>query len=116
MGILLYHAQSHISKNSRGTIYSYRGRLGLYRGYIVVILGIYRDNGKENGNYYLGPRIKLSTTLAEDEVDNPGQTQFLTLHVSPPPITLNPKPVSRQDACTLRDCKVGEDDTVTKAA
>ena len=26
---------------------------GLYR----VILGLYRDNGKENGNYYLGFRV-----------------------------------------------------------
>ena len=101
MGILLCHAQSHISKNSRGTIYSYRGRLGVYRGCIGVILGIYRDNGKENGNYYLGPRIKLLTTLVEDEVDNPGQTQFLTLHVSLPPITLNPKPVSRQGCMSI---------------
>ena len=28
------------------------GGLGLYR----VILGLYWDNGKENGNYYLGLR------------------------------------------------------------
>ena len=27
---------------------------GLYRGYIGVILGLYWDNGKENGNYYNG--------------------------------------------------------------
>ena len=25
---------------------------GVYRDYIGVILGLYRDNGKENGNYY----------------------------------------------------------------
>ena len=25
----------------------------LYRGYMEVILGIYWDNGKENGNYYI---------------------------------------------------------------
>ena len=25
--------------------------------YIGVILGLYRDNGKENGNYYLGFRV-----------------------------------------------------------
>ena len=25
----------------------------LYRGYIGDILGLYRDNGKENGNYYI---------------------------------------------------------------
>ena len=24
----------------------------LYRGYIDVILGLYRDNGQEHGNYY----------------------------------------------------------------
>ena len=29
-----------------------------YRGYIGVILGLYRDNGKENGNYYLGFRVQ----------------------------------------------------------
>ena len=29
----------------------YRGYIGLYRGYIGVILGLYWDNGKENGNY-----------------------------------------------------------------
>ena len=31
--------------------------MGLYRGYIGIIgsiLGLYRDNGKENGNCYLG--------------------------------------------------------------
>ena len=27
---------------------------GRYRGYIGVILGLYRDNGKEHGNYYNG--------------------------------------------------------------
>ena len=27
---------------------------GLYRGYIGVILRLYRDNGKDNGNYYNG--------------------------------------------------------------
>ena len=27
---------------------------GLYRDYIRVILGLYWDNGKENGNYYNG--------------------------------------------------------------
>ena len=30
------------------------------RGYIVIrgyVLGIYRDNAKENGNYYLGFRV-----------------------------------------------------------
>ena len=26
---------------------------GLYRVYIGFILGLYRDNGKENGNYYI---------------------------------------------------------------
>ena len=26
---------------------------GLYRVYIGIILGLYRDNGKENGNYYI---------------------------------------------------------------
>ena len=33
---------------------NYRG----YRGYVrVVMLGLYRDNGKENGNYDLGFRV-----------------------------------------------------------
>ena len=27
-------------------------------GYIRVILGLYGDNGKENGNYYLGFRVR----------------------------------------------------------
>ena len=27
---------------------------GLYRGYIWIMLGLYKDNGKENGNYYDG--------------------------------------------------------------
>ena len=34
--------------------------MGLYRGYIGIIgsiLGLYRVNGKENGNYYLGFRV-----------------------------------------------------------
>ena len=25
----------------------------VYRGYIGVILGLYMDNGKENGDYYI---------------------------------------------------------------
>ena len=25
----------------------------LYRGYIGILLGLYRDNGKDNGSYYL---------------------------------------------------------------
>ena len=29
---------------------------GVYGDYIRVTLGLYRDNGKENGNYYLGLR------------------------------------------------------------
>ena len=28
----------------------------VYGGYIRVISGLYRENGKENGNYYLGFR------------------------------------------------------------
>ena len=28
------------------------------RGYIEVLLGLYRDNGKENGSYYLGFRVQ----------------------------------------------------------
>ena len=28
--------------------------MGLYRDYIGYILGFYRDNGKETGNYCLG--------------------------------------------------------------
>ena len=39
-----------------------RGRsyhvLGLYWGYIRAILGLYWDNGKENGNGYLGFRLR----------------------------------------------------------
>ena len=35
------------------------GYLGHYRVYIGVILGLYRHNGKENGNYYLGFRGSL---------------------------------------------------------
>ena len=31
--------------------------MGLYRRDIGVILGIYWDNGKENGNYHLGFRV-----------------------------------------------------------
>ena len=34
-------------------------------GIIGYILGLYWDNGKENGNYYLGCRIKV--TLKEIE-------------------------------------------------
>ena len=39
--------------------------LGLYRdngkenGNYYSILGLYRDNGKENGNYYLGFRFRV---------------------------------------------------------
>ena len=32
------------------------GLLQGYRVFIGVIQGLYRDNGKENGNYYLGFR------------------------------------------------------------
>ena len=31
--------------------------LGLYRDFIRVMWGLYWDNGKENGNYYLGFRV-----------------------------------------------------------
>ena len=35
--------------------------LTLYSGYIGVILGLYRDNGKENGNYCLDyPYVQFS--------------------------------------------------------
>ena len=30
----------------------YRGYTGVYRDYIGYILGFYRDNGTENGNYH----------------------------------------------------------------
>ena len=33
------------------------GYMGDYRVYIGVIEGLYRDNGKENGNHHLGFRI-----------------------------------------------------------
>ena len=29
----------------------------VFRGYIGIILGLYRDNGKEHGNYYVGFRV-----------------------------------------------------------
>ena len=32
--------------------------MGLYRGYMGYILGLYRDNGKENGHYYLEFRVE----------------------------------------------------------
>ena len=28
-----------------------------YRDYMGLILGLYRDNGKENGNYYIAPSL-----------------------------------------------------------
>ena len=28
-----------------------------FKGYMGGYIGIYRDNGKENGNYYLGFRV-----------------------------------------------------------
>ena len=31
--------------------------IGFYRVLLGVIWGIYRDNGKEHGNYYLGFRV-----------------------------------------------------------
>ena len=31
--------------------------IGIIGGQIGVLLGFYRDNGKENGNYYLGFRV-----------------------------------------------------------
>ena len=31
--------------------------LGLYQGYIRVILGLYWDDGKQNGTSYLGFRV-----------------------------------------------------------
>ena len=35
-----------------------RLRVRVYsRVYIGIIYGLYRDNGKENGNYYLGFRV-----------------------------------------------------------
>ena len=41
--------------------YSTIGYIGIYtyRGYRGVLLGLYRDNGKENGAYYLGFRVWL---------------------------------------------------------
>ena len=30
------------------------GIIGFFRGYIGIILGLYWDNGKENGNYHNG--------------------------------------------------------------
>ena len=41
-----------------------KGYIRLYRDYIGIIgymLGLYRDNGKENGNYYLWFRAKVDT-------------------------------------------------------
>ena len=37
--------------------------LGLYRVNIRVIQGVYRDNGKENGNYYIIRRMPTSNFL-----------------------------------------------------
>ena len=34
------------------------GVYGLGHSEFRVILGLYRNNGKENGNYYLGLRVK----------------------------------------------------------
>ena len=37
-------------------------------GYIRVILGLFRESGKENGNYYSGfkgPHISVSVSLTE---------------------------------------------------
>ena len=28
-----------------------------FLGYVEVIVGLYRDNGKEHGNYHLGLRV-----------------------------------------------------------
>ena len=33
--------------------------MGLYWGYIGVILGLYWDNGKENGNYYVSGTVRF---------------------------------------------------------
>ena len=33
--------------------------LGLHWGYIRVILGLYRDNGKENGDYSIIGRVYI---------------------------------------------------------
>ena len=33
------------------------GIIGFFIGITGYILGLYRDNGKENGNYYLGSRV-----------------------------------------------------------
>ena len=43
----------------------YRVILGLYLAYIGVILGLYRDDGKENGNYYNGVIWVLGFRLSE---------------------------------------------------
>ena len=41
-----------------GNYYTFGIIYGLFRGYIGVILRLYRDNGKENGNCYgLGFRV-----------------------------------------------------------
>ena len=37
---------------------SHWGYIGLYWDDIGGILELYRDNGKENGNYYLGFRVE----------------------------------------------------------
>ena len=47
-------------KDDKGKGKGYEGRvwplsfLGVYWGYFGVIYELYRDNGKENGNYYSG--------------------------------------------------------------
>ena len=37
--------------------------MGLYRDYNRVLLGLYRENGKDNENYYIGGFRDLSNVL-----------------------------------------------------
>ena len=37
---------------------NYNGLYRAYRLYIGVILGLYSDDGRQNGNYYLGFRVQ----------------------------------------------------------
>ena len=37
--------------------------MGIYKGCIKGYIGFYRDNGKENGNYYLGFRVQGCRSL-----------------------------------------------------
>ena len=63
---------------------------GNYYDYIGVILGLYRDSGKENGSYYLGFRggfgllWQPSTWLAHRSAQDLRATHIWSQHASKP--------------------------------